>query len=210
MVETTSIGGRRTFSNWACALVALVIAGSGSGVNAITIQASEETVTQGGLVSATVGVDDLNGAIVAGFDLLLSFDATIVEFVNVDFSDALDASDDDNPQLAVELRDAGVLSITGLSLFGTDFVNQDGTTPFTLFDLTFSGAAVGVSALTLAPNTLGSDVFFTDPSGGTFDESSINGAIEVTAGPPVDIPEPPAIALALGALLLLPTLRQRR
>lgn len=200
LLSTTARAG--SSARWLCAL--LIFAGSMSAsVNALVIEASDETAAQGATVSASVGVSELDGAVIAGFDLLLGFDASIVDFINVSFGDALDASDDGDPQFTVDEISDGLIEISGLSLFGTGFSNQDGNTPFTLFDVTFRAASVGTTPLTLAPNTLGSDVFFTDPLGATFDETSAAGSIEVTARPVVDAIEPGTLGLVLAGLLLL-------
>lgn len=132
-----------------------------------------------------VSISGLAGEFVGTYDLTLSFDDQILSLARIAFGPFLDGPV--NSAQGV-FESAGSVDVFEISL--DVLLNQDGSTPFSLFSATFDIIGAGTSPLDLRVNAIGD--FFGRP----LDVQTRSGSVMVTPVPG------PGTHLLLGAALL--------
>lgn len=185
------------FAKTLFAVVALCGATSGAHALMIDFAPNDQVVGLSEQVSVDIIVSDFGGEFVGGFDFNVSWDDTILGFVDIAFDSYLDGP-------GLSFQDSILLSGSEINVAEVSFgplFNQDGFADIVLFTLTFDTLATGISALDLTGNLgLGAD-FLVDDLGNILGVDIGNGSIEVVTA---QVPEPSSLALfGLGGLLLL-------
>lgn len=173
----------------------------GASANATPIISIDPTSTNeqlGNSVAVDVNIGGLTGEVIGGFDIDVSYDASVLAFSEVIFGPFLDGPTD---SLRSVLLSGATVNAAEVSL-GL-LLNQDGSTGFTLFSIVFDTIGLGTSALDLNVNDL------SDFDGGELDSLTLGGSVNVEEGT-TSVPEPSSLSVALLAFALLGASARRR
>lgn len=173
-----------TLTHRAIALLALIAAGPAFAIPIIEAVPSAGTINVGDTLTVDVRVADPDGFSIGSYDILLSYDSLLLSVTGVSFGTALDGPAD---SIQGTGGAAGVFEVYEVSL-GL-LLGQDGSTPFSLFTVSFDALAVGVANLAL------SIVDLSDAFGGSLESQASGASVLIEQGPPVTVPEPGSLSL---------------
>ncbi|MCI0506747.1 MAG: cohesin domain-containing protein [Gammaproteobacteria bacterium] len=173
----------------------LLLGMAGSSAFAVTLSfvPANQTVQLGDQATVDVMVTGLVEQYVGTYDFNVSWDASLLSLTNVDFDIYLDSPFSFQ---SVDASTAGSVNVAELSFDG--LFNQDGSSDFRLFSLTFDTLDAGTSLLNFTGN-IGGDptAFLGDAFGSLLQTDAGLGSITIerTAG----VPEPSSLLLLMTA-----------
>lgn len=147
------------------------------------------------IIISDIELDDTFQKLVSSFELALSFNDAIVEFVSASFGDKIDVDPDPfyaSEQYVTPTFRSVLLEEIGYALENDLFFAQDGLSSFVLASVHFNVIGTGTGSLGFLDTIIG------DSFGNEFlDVSTTGQEYTVSNGTPVGVPEPSSIFLMI-------------
>ncbi len=181
------------------ALLILALFSSGAHAVALILAPNAQNVGVGSQVSVDVRAINLAGDFVGAYDFNVSWDPTLLDFINIEFSPYLDG-----PSMSTQSFDEFTPGTLSVSEFSSGSLSMQDGTPFTLFTLTFDALAVGTSDFHFTAGGSPGFDFLADAFGETLDVEIREGKIRIDP-----VPVPAAVWFLLSGLAAI-GMRARR
>lgn len=146
----------------------------------LSVSPSSQTVAMGANVFVDINVAGLGAAgapSVGAYDLNVSYDSLLLTFVSATFGHELDIFLLGSNPSGVSTALPNTVNVFEVSLDSVANLNNLQSADFTLFRLTFTGAALGTSPIGISVNALA------DSAGDTLARSVVGGNVTVAAVP---------------------------